>query len=271
VTRLAHISDLHFGALDRAMLEALVADLLAFSPDVLVVTGDLTQRARRREFEEARGFLDSLPWPKTIVCGNHDIAPWFSPLERALAPYGRFRRHIGSEAPAPVESDGIVVIGLNSADRWRLIEGGVSRDELARVLVEARRHKRALCVVAAHHPLVETDVRPLRNRVRRHRSLDEVFDQAGVDLVLTGHLHESFHGPAVVRTTVVERHVLVVQASTATSWRLRGHRNAWNAITIEGPQEEARVIVNVRVADGRCFGAGPRQQWRRAGFSWLPG
>lgn len=288
VLRLAHISDLHFGALEPVLVTALLDDLRAFAPHVIVITGDLTQRARRRQLVEARQFLDGLPAPHVVLCGNHDLAPWTSPLERALAPFARFRRHIGSETPPPVAvpdaaegaegadgadcgrggDEGLVVIGLNSADPRRFAEGGISRDELARVLAEARRHKDHFCVVAAHHPLVETELRPLPRRVKHHEPLEETLDRAGVDLVLTGHLHESFSGPAAARTGA-RKHVLVVQASTATSYRLRGHVNAWNQLRVDGPQDRARVTVEVRVADGDRFRAGNARTWRRADSHWL--
>lgn len=283
--RLAHISDLHFGALEPVLVTALADDLRAFSPHVVVITGDLTQRARRGQLIEARRFLDDIPRPQLVLCGNHDVAPWYSPVERAFAPFARFRRHIGPEAPPPVTlhdgeaadgagdgagggGNGLVVIGLNSADPRRFVEGGVTRHELARVLAEAHRHRQHFCVVAAHHPLVETDLRPLPARVKHHEPLEETLDRAGVDLVLTGHLHETFSGPSAVRAGA-RKHVLVVQASTATSYRLRGHVNAWNRVLVDGPQETARVAVEVRVAEGDRFRAGPVRAWRRVEGHWL--
>jgi 3',5'-cyclic AMP phosphodiesterase CpdA len=235
---------------------------------VVVVTDDLTQRARALQLEDARRFLDELEAPVVVVPGNHDLAPWSSPIERALDPWGRFRRAIGHGAAGPLavnadngESAELVVIGLNSADPWRFIEGGVSRQELARVLIEARRHPHAFRVVAAHHPLIETRVRPLTSRVRRHGSVEEILEAADVDLVLTGHLHESFHGPAAAGVGP-GRHALVVQASTATSTRVRGHANAWNAIVVDGDPDDAGVLIEVRVARGGRFHTGAVRAWR---------
>jgi 3',5'-cyclic AMP phosphodiesterase CpdA len=264
VSTLAHISDLHFGRTHERIVQHLHDDLMKHRPDVVVVSGDLTQRARRHELLAARAFLDSLPFARVVVPGNHDVAPLSAPIERALDPWRRFHRVI-SESTATVHTDdGVTVIGINTVDPWRFVEGGVTRHELARVLVEARKPA-TFRVLAAHHPLIETALRPLRNKIRRHRSLDDTFEHARIDLVLTGHLHDAFSGPAAAR--VEGRHaVLAVQASTATSTRLRGHKNAWNFITID-PQRE-RVHVRVRISDGDAFTTGAEADWIRRDGAW---
>lgn len=245
-------------------MQTLADDLVAHAPDVVVVSGDLTQRARPRELDAARAFLERLPFARVVVPGNHDVAPLKAPLERALHPWRRFSRVFGLEPATVRTDDGIAVIGLNTVDPWRLIEGGVTRHELARVLVEAR-HPAMFRVLAAHHPLLETSVRPLHYRVRRHKPLRDTFEQAHIDLVLTGHLHESFSGPALAR--VGARHsVLAVQASTATSTRLRGHKNAWNLITID--PRRARVHIEVRMSDGGPFAQGAIADWIRRDDTW---
>lgn len=261
---LAHISDLHFGRTHERIVQHLHDDLVRFAPDVLVVSGDLTQRARPHELRAARAFLDSLPFARVVVPGNHDVAPLSSPIERALHPWRRFNGAISESAATVHAEDGVAVIGINTVDPWRFVEGGVTRHELARVLVEARKPA-AFRVLAAHHPLVETAVRPLRNRIRRHHSLDDTFEHARIDLVLTGHLHDAFSGPAAAR--VEGRHaVLAVQASTATSTRLRGHKNAWNFITIDPARE--RVHVKVRISEGAEFTTGAEADWIRRDGAW---
>lgn len=268
MTTLAHISDLHFGQTHARIVQHLHDDLMKHEPDVVVVSGDLTQRARPRELAEAREFLDSLPFARVVVPGNHDVAPLSAPFERAFHPWRRFNRVISESASTVHTTDGIAVIGINTVDPWRFIEGGVSRHELARVLVEARKPA-AFRVLAAHHPLIETAVRALRNRVRRHASLDHTFEHARIDLVLTGHLHDAFSGPAAAR--VEGRHaILAVQASTATSTRLRGHKNAWNFITIDpAPATRMpRVHVCVRISDANAFTTGAEADWIRRDGAW---
>lgn len=269
---IAHISDLHFGKTHERIVQHLHDDLVAHAPDIIVVSGDLTQRARRRELREARLFLDSLPFARVVVPGNHDIAPLWSPVERALRPWSRFLSVVGESAASVSAPDGTAVIGLNTVDPFRFVEGGVSRAELARVLVEARRHPAPFRVLVAHHPIIETEVRPLRDRVRVYwhrdpRSIEDTLEQAGIDLVLTGHLHDAFSGPAAARLEG-RNAVLAVQASTATSTRLRRHKNAWNFITID--PIHMRVHVQVRISDGATFSPGVDADWQRRAGMWTP-
>lgn len=259
--RLAHISDLHFGNANDRLVGALVDDLLAFLPDVLVVSGDLTQHARRRELEAARAFLAALPFPHVIVPGSHDVAPLTAPLERALRPWARFNSIAGESAATVHLPGGTAVIGVNTVAPWSLLEGGVSRAELARVVLEAG-HPALFRVLAGHHPLLGS-----AGRGRGQRALLHTLETAKIDLVLTGHLHESFSGPAAAR--VGARHaVLTVQASTATSARLRGHTNAWNGISIDASLSTVRI--DVRTATDGPFTAAGFALWQRIEGAWQP-
>src|SRR5688500_14453195 len=118
--RLAHLSDLHFGNADPELVLALDEDLDEFQPDLLVVTGDLTRRARPLEFEQARGFLDGLPYARLVVPGNHDIPPPYRPLARLFNPYGRYTRFFPSTLNSFFADDQMLVIGLNTVHplRW---------------------------------------------------------------------------------------------------------------------------------------------------------
>jgi 3',5'-cyclic AMP phosphodiesterase CpdA len=261
MTRLAHISDLHFGRIDARLIEALTTDLAAHRPDVLVVTGDLTQRARRSELEAAHRFLDGLPYPRVVVPGNHDIAPWWRPLERLRRPMARYRRFFAT-TPA-VEVGGLCVLGLDTVDRFSIQEGRVRRDELARVAAEAHRRRSQIVVVAGHHPIIETEVRAVRTRLPAAHHALETLAKARVDLVLSGHLHESFSGPELARIGLGR--MLAVQASTTTSTRVRGHENAWNLIDVDGEGGVLRARVEVRLAlrGDRAFRFGTVRHYER--------
>lgn len=111
----AHISDLHFGRTDTTVVEALLGDLARQRPDLVIVSGDLTQRARTRQFAEARDFLDRLPAPALVVPGNHDIAPLYRPLNRLFRPRAKFERHLPGHADWPLwHDDKLVAVGLDS-------------------------------------------------------------------------------------------------------------------------------------------------------------
>src|SRR5437868_11294779 len=112
---IAHLSDLHFGRIDRAVLDVLEGEVTARRPDLVVVSGDLTQRARTSEFRNARKFLDELTFPQIVVPGNHDVVPMYYPLERWRAPLQKFRRYITDDL-VPFYADGeIAVLGINTA------------------------------------------------------------------------------------------------------------------------------------------------------------
>lgn len=261
--RLAHISDLHFGRTDRALVAALAQDLAEFGPDLCIVTGDLTQRARTEQFEEARAFLDALTCPRLVVPGNHDIAPLWHPFARVFHPFARYRRHFSEELDSLYVDDDLLVMGLNSVDPLRWKEGRVTPEQVAWIESCVLRHPNRFHVVAAHHPIADVADRPLRHRVRGARALYNAIDHAGVELLLTGHLHEAYNGPAAQK---IGRHrsLLLAQASTATSTRLRGHPNAYNRILIDS----GHVIVDLRSWDGKGFESGTLGGYRLTSGRW---
>jgi 3',5'-cyclic AMP phosphodiesterase CpdA len=246
--RLGHISDLHFDRIDPAVVSGLEQDLREFEPDLLAVTGDLTQRARPGQFAQARAFLEGLPFRRVVVPGNHDIAPVYKPLSRLLKPFENYRTAISRTLDVSYADDEILVLGISTVDPLRYKEGTVSRAQLAWVLAEARSHSGRFGVLLSHHPVVRPPSGPIERRARGSRRLNRVLERARIRLVLAGHLHESFNGPSSARIRD-DADVVVVQASTATSTRLRRHKNAYNRISIAPP----RLSIEVRVWDGARF------------------
>jgi 3',5'-cyclic AMP phosphodiesterase CpdA len=240
--RLAHISDLHFGKTDRAVVRALHEHLLAFEPHLVIVTGDVTQRARVGQFEKARAFLDGLPFERLVVPGNHDLTPVYRPLGRVLDPYRNYRRYIARELDCTFVDDELLVLGLNTAHPLRVTEGLVTRAQIAWLTAQVGAHQGRFRVFAAHHPVLGAPSRPLRRQVAGAPALLSALEQCGVELVLAGHLHESFNGPAAARLGATES-MVVVQSSTTTSTRLRGHLNAYNQIIVDQPEVDIRVNV----------------------------
>jgi 3',5'-cyclic AMP phosphodiesterase CpdA len=246
--RIAHLSDLHFGTEASGVLTELGSSLTLFAPHLVVVTGDLTQRARSSQFRCARRFLDELPFARLVVPGNHDIEPMYRPLHRVLAPYSRYKRFITPELCPVWHDDGLLVMGLSSVQPWRWKEGSVSPQQLEQVKETARRYPSTLRILAAHHPVVQAaTTRPTR-RLRRHDQLFSVLEAADIGVCLSGHLHQSFSGVAI-NALEQPRSVLAIHASTATSTRLRGHANAYNQLTIEG----TTLRVDATAWDGRSF------------------
>lgn len=120
MTTLAHISDLHFGTESPEIVEGLLEDLVSVEPTLVAVSGDLTQRARRKEFVAARLFLDRIPFPRLVVPGNHDI-PLFDLLTRFTRPLARFRRYIDEDVDPFFSTDAVAVLGMNTArsNTWK--------------------------------------------------------------------------------------------------------------------------------------------------------
>lgn len=192
--RLFHVSDIHFGAEDRAALDWFAGLVRAEQPDAVVMTGDLTMRARRREFEAAAKWLEGLGRPVTVEVGNHDL-PYFNLWARFFTPYRRYRA-LERMIERPLDLQGVTIVPLKTTARfqWRLnwSKGHVSTRALqeALALVEAAPTEHRI-LVACHHPLIEAGTRGT-SRTRGGRRALAALSQAGADAVLTGHVHDPF-------------------------------------------------------------------------------
>jgi 3',5'-cyclic AMP phosphodiesterase CpdA len=191
---LFHVSDLHFGAEDREALDWFAAEVASCRPDAVICTGDLTMRARRREFAAAADYLAGLAAPLVVLPGNHDM-PYFNPFERFAHPYARYGVVAGSVGPEPVLDDiAIVPLRTIAPAQWRLnwSKGRVGSDDLDRTLKGlAGAHEAALRLVPCHHPLIEADTRSTAS-TRGGKAALAALARAGAVAVLSGHVHDAF-------------------------------------------------------------------------------
>lgn len=239
---LLHISDLHFGPPYVPRVgEALLSIAPQLAPDVIIASGDFTQRARREQFAAAREFLERLPdVPKVVVPGNHDI-PLYRVHERLFAPYRLYCEHISGELERVWRLDGAVIVGLNSTTPTRAITNG-----------RIRRRQLEFCsrtfhdvpddivkIVVAHHHFAPAPDYERDSTLPGAKQAMDLFVQLGVDLILGGHLHRAYIGNSldVYSGPERERGIIIVQCGTSTSRRGRGRereKNSFNLIRIEG-------------------------------------
>lgn len=264
---LVHLSDLHFGAVDRTTLDPLKECVEGIAPDVLVVSGDLTQRARAHQFRAARDFLAGLPYPKVVVPGNHDV-PLYSVLERFLTPLRRYRSHFSRDIEPEYADHELVVVGVNTA-RSSVFKGGrINEAQVARVQeVFAGAPPTAVRVVVTHHPLhVPTEWEERDQEAGRSRMALESLAAAGADVYLSGHLHRTHSGGIALDIEAPVAGPLVVAAGTATSTRGRTEANRFNVLRIE--RDAIRVEHFEWKPDDTRFACEFAQEFRRAGSGW---
>jgi 3',5'-cyclic AMP phosphodiesterase CpdA len=231
----AHLSDLHFGRTDPATLPALANAIAAARPDVVVVSGDLTQRARRSEFAQARQFLETLPRPQIVVPGNHDV-PLYDVLSRWLLPLDRFRRYISSDLAPFYADDEIAILGINSARSWTFKNGRVNRDQVARGCARlGLSGEQVTRIVVTHHPYDVPGAGAGGTLVGRARMAMAGFAKCRVDMILSGHLHVGHVGHSAARYKIPRHSALLVHSGTTTSSRRRSESNSFNLIAIDRP------------------------------------
>ena len=261
---IAHLSDIHFGKTDPAVVEAIVADLCAHKPDVLVVSGDLTQRARSHEYAAAADFLHRLPTPLIVIPGNHDI-PKFNLLARFFWPLRNYRRFITTDLFPAYHDDQISVVGLNSARSFTHKSGWLSREQIDRAAAMfADAKPGAFKVLVTHHPFIPPPRRPRADVIRRGKSYLPMLANAGVDLLLAGHLHLAYHDDLRSHYKASRASVLSVQAGTATSTRRRGEPNAYNWISVS----PNLCTVGVRSWSHDAFGESLVTRYARSDGVW---
>ncbi len=223
---LLHISDTHFGTERPAVVDALVALAVQQRPDVVVLSGDITQRARPSQFRAAKAFVDRLGAPVLAVPGNHDIA-LFDLWSRLTRPYARYVRTFGTNLEPVYASPDLLIVCVNTTRYWRHKHGEVSAlqiDRVARLLADAS--PRQLRLVVVHQPVAVPLADERVNLLRGHRAALQAWSAAGADLILGGHIHL----PCTLTLRDYARRLWVLQAGTAVSSRTRP--NSPNSVNI---------------------------------------
>jgi 3',5'-cyclic AMP phosphodiesterase CpdA len=248
MTTIAHISDLHFGITDPAAVERIAQEVAQSKADLLVVSGDLTQRARAGQYEQAKQFLARLPSPQLVVPGNHDI-PLFAFWRRIFSPFGRFRHFVSDNLWPTWHNDEVFVVGMNTACRvaprltgwWK--DGKITPDEDAQIRREfAAAVDGQVRVLVAHHPFIEPPGGHAHGIVHGAAAALRVIEECKVDLILSGHLHMAYYYDLRQRHKHVNRPMINLVAGSATSTRRREKFNSWNVVRID----KGKVQIEVR-------------------------
>jgi 3',5'-cyclic AMP phosphodiesterase CpdA len=248
MTLLLQISDPHFGTEQPLVVAALLRLANTLQPDLVVMSGDITQRARRAQFSAARAFVDTLgKTPLVIVPGNHDI-PLYNLFARIAHPYANYQRVFGDDLDPVFESAELMVIGVNTTRAYRRKDGEISAQQVERVVCRLdHATPRQLRVVVTHQPVVAARANDIRNLLHGREHALERWSQAGVDLILGGHIHLPYVSPLHVAYKDLPRRMWAVQAGTSLSSRVRGKvPNSVNVIDYDGSTEGARRVVVTR-------------------------
>ena len=269
MARLAHLSDLHFGAHDPKLVEAVARRMDEEKPDLVVISGDFTQRARTGQFKEACRFLDQLREAGHQVLGvpgNHDV-PLYDVLRRFLSPLTRYKRFVDDDLCPFHQLDGAAVLGINTARSLTFKDGRVNAEQVEHVRQTfARTPDDMPRILVTHHPLFALPVDEagaLGKAIGRQELALDVVADAGVDLLLAGHNHRAstHHAPDLVTRAAS---TLVIQAGTATSVRLREEEQSFNLLEVAHDD----VTIAVQGWDGSGYASQDAQRYLRHEGRW---
>lgn len=231
MNKLLQISDPHFGTVQPPVLQALEVLVREQRPDVLVLSGDITQRATVAQFSEAKAFCGRLGIPQMLALpGNHDIS-LFNPWQRFVQPYARYLQAFGPELEPVLQTPWLQLTGVNTTRHWRHKNGEVSARQIDSVAMRLQQAAAGqLRVVVVHQPVYVLSAGDEHNRLRGWEPAVRAWAAAGADIVMGGHIHLPYVCELASLVPGLARRLWCVQAGTALSSRVR--REAPNSVNL---------------------------------------
>ena len=263
---LVHLSDLHFGRIDPAILAPLVKFIGEVKPNLVAISGDLTQRARTAEFLAAKKFLDAIPFPQIVVPGNHDV-PLHNLFARFVRRLDRYQRYITTNLQPVFVDEEMVVVGVNTARAFTWKDGRINRRQLKQLTATINKPGSARTkIVVTHHPF-DLPAGASGRVVGRSRLAIKTLAECGVDLLLAGHFHIADTSQTAKRYQLPGYSAIVVSSGTSTSTRGRGQPNSLNVIRIGAPN----LTIERRIwrPASSLFDVASVEQFRREENEWI--
>ncbi len=268
--KIAHLSDPHFGTILPGVIEGLIETLGELNPDLILLTGDITQRARRKQFRQAREFTHKMKHvPIIAVPGNHDI-PLFNLFTRFFNPYWGFKNLFKNQLEKDHVFGDVLVTGLNSTSKWRHIQGKFNLKRLEGRLRE-NKPKARVHIAAFHHPMDCAKKSDEKNLLVGRNEVLKLFNQYKVDLAIGGHIHDPYIEISKKRYPEANRSMVFAVAGTCTSWRTRpGAPNSFNLIEVDTSSTPKLKVSRYdqkddllfSIKDSRSFTRGESGSWQ---------
>lgn len=233
-----HISDLHFGRVDHTRIDPLLDIVQKVHPDMVVISGDFTQRAKEKEFKDAKEFIKKLNHPVFVIPGNHDI-PLYNIFKRFGSPFKRYKEFISEDLAPLYVDDEMALIGINSVRNFTISSGRISKKDIQAIEKNIQHLPKDLIkIVVCHHPFdlpmnANTHHKHTHKVVASSNMAMNTLAKYGVDMFLSGHLHVHHIGDSTFRYKIKDYSALIVQAGTAISKRSRGEPVSFNVIHLD--------------------------------------
>lgn len=246
--KIVHISDLHFGAEDLNVLRELLENINNHNPNLVIISGDLTQRAKSEQYEDAADFLAQIKFPKIVVPGNHDISLW-NLFRRFFNPLQRFKKYIHDDEFPFYEDNEITIVGINSARSLTIMDGRVSLSQIQHLKnIFCNKSEPQFKAIVIHHNLIpSTDIKSHKILGRAGLMIAELND-CGIDMIFSGHLHK-YQSEDVQKYFKGSNSIIISQAGTATSSRTRGEKNSYNYVEVF----PSKILINIMRFNGEKF------------------